>query len=216
MNDDVPIRGPKFRRRAAARPDEVLDAALDLFIERGFAATKVEDIGKRAGISKGAVYLYFPSKDAIIEALIQRAVQPVRSEALAGFASFEGDPRIIISMVLRRLSQELSNPRMMAIPRLILREVINFPGLGELYRREVLDQVMPVLTSLIARGIASGYLRPVDPELTIRSLMGPIMIHIMLGEIFGITPEGGLALDRLIENHLAILFDGLSATGDRA
>jgi AcrR family transcriptional regulator len=64
--NETPTRGPKFRRRAEARPDEVLDAALDLFIEKGFAATRVEDIAKRAGISKGAVYLYFPSKEAII------------------------------------------------------------------------------------------------------------------------------------------------------
>src|SRR5439155_9079413 len=70
-------RTPKFRRRAEARPDEVLDAALDLFIENGFAATRVDDIAKRAGLSKGAVYLYFPSKEAIIEALVRRALVPV-------------------------------------------------------------------------------------------------------------------------------------------
>ena len=70
-------RIPKFRRRAEARPDEVLDAALDLFIENGFAATRVDDIAKRAGLSKGAVYLYFPSKEAIIEALVRRALVPV-------------------------------------------------------------------------------------------------------------------------------------------
>lgn len=62
--------GPKFRRRAEARPDEVLDAALEQFMAKGFAATRVEDIAKAAGLSKGAVYLYFPSKQALLEGLV--------------------------------------------------------------------------------------------------------------------------------------------------
>ena len=65
--------GPKFRRRSEARPDEVLDAALELFVEKGFAATRVEDIATRAGVSKGTVYLYFPSKEAVLEGLVRRA-----------------------------------------------------------------------------------------------------------------------------------------------
>lgn len=70
-------KAPKFRRRAEARPDEVLDAALALFVEKGFAATKVEDVATRAGLSKGAVYLYFASKDALLEAIVRRAIAPI-------------------------------------------------------------------------------------------------------------------------------------------
>lgn len=119
-------RGPKFRRRASARPDEVLDAALALFRERGFAATRVEDIGKRAGISKGAVYLYFPSKEAIIEALVRRAAVPIADTALQFIQGFEGDPRQVLSMVFRMLAQRLSDPELLAIPSLVMREVASF------------------------------------------------------------------------------------------
>ncbi len=69
--------------------------------------------------------------------------------------------------------------------------------------------VIPLITGLLRTGIAEGYVRPVDPELTIRSIIGPIMLHILLDEVFGVRPADGLALDRLIENHLTILFDGL-------
>ena len=94
------IRGPKFRRRAEARPDEVLDAALALFVERGFAATRVEDIAARAGLSKGAVYLYFPSKEAILEGLVKRAVVPIANNALGIFENYAGDPRPVITAAL--------------------------------------------------------------------------------------------------------------------
>lgn len=211
MDDGPKRRVPKFRRRAEARPEEVLDAALALFIEQGFAPTRVEDIARRAGISKGAVYLYFPSKEKILEALVRRALTPIADSALEVIGNLEGDPRPVMSMVLKMLGTRLADPNLLAIPKLVIREVIAFPALGEMYRREVLDRVIPVIEQVIARGIDQGYFRPVDPHLTIRSIVGPVMVHIVMAEVFGIAPEDGLAFDRLIENHLTILFDGLSA-----
>ena len=211
MNDIPEERGPKFRRRAEARPDEVLDAALELFIEKGFAATRVEDIAKRAGLSKGAVYLYFSSKEAVLEGLVRRAIIPVADTALEALRNYEGDPRIIISTVIKMLGQRFADPRMIAVPRIVFREVVGFPHLAEMYRIEVLDKVIPVATGLIRRGVEQGYLRQVDPELTIRSIVGPLMLHLVLAEVFGMQPEGGLQFDRLVDNHLTILFDGLSA-----
>ena len=210
MSDDSSRRVPKFRRRAEARPEEVLDAALDLFIEQGFAQTRVEDIARRAGISKGAVYLYFPSKEAIIEGLVRRAVVPIAHSALE-FFDLDNDPRLVITMVLKMAAHRLSDPKTTAIPKIIFREVKSFPELAQMYRREVLDKVIPTVERLLARGIDQGYFRPVDPHLTIRSIVGPLVLHVALAEIFGIMPEGGMQFDKLIDNHLTILFDGLSA-----
>jgi len=204
-------RGPKFRRRAEARPDEVLDAALELFVEKGFATTRVEDIAARAGLSKGAVYLYFPSKEAILEGLVKRAVLPIANNALGIFENYAGDPRPVISAALKMVAGRLSDPKLVAIPRLLVREMINFPHFAQMYREAVLDRVMPVVERLIRNGIEEGYFREVDPELTLRSIVGPIVLHLLIAEIFGIMPAGGLSIERLIDNHLTILFDGLSA-----
>ena len=201
----------KFSRRAEARPDELLDAAMAVFAEKGFAGTKMDDIARRAGVSKGTVYLYFTSKEALIEGIIHRAVAPIASGALPQLAAFEGDPRLPITMLLKTIAGLLSDPAQLTIPRLFLREGMNIPGMADIYRRDVLDQAIPVLTGLVARGIASGHLRPVDPDLTVRSIIGPLIAHVALSEIFGIRPADGLALDRLIDNHLDILFGGISA-----
>ena len=210
MAEPANQRGPKFRRRAEARPDEVLDAAIALFIEKGFANTRVEDIALRAGLSKGAIYLYFPSKEAILEGLVKRAVVPIADNALGIFANYAGDPRPIIATALKMVAGRLADPKLVAIPRLLIREMIHFPHFAETYRRDVLDRVIPVVRGLIARGVAEGYLRPVDPDLTVRSIVGPIVLHMLMAELFGMTPEGGLGIERLIDNHLSILFDGLS------
>lgn len=191
----------------------MLDAALELFIANGFAATRVEDVARRAGLSKGAVYLYFPSKEALLEGLVRRAVTPIATQALEQLGHFEGDPRIAISATLRMVATKLVDPKLIAIPRLIMREVVQFPELAIMYRNEVLNHVLPVAERLIARGIAQGYLRPVDPELTVRSIVGPIALHLILAEVFQLVPEDGLAMDRLLENHLSILFDGMSLPG---
>jgi AcrR family transcriptional regulator len=211
MDEMAQSRGPKFRRRAEARPDEVLDAALTLFVEKGFAATRVEDIAKRAGLSKGAVYLYFPSKEAILEGLVKRAVLPVANNALGLLENYTGDPQLIISTALKMVAGRLSDPKLAAIPRLLIREMIHFPEFAEMYRREVLDRVIPAMRQLIANGVHEGYLRPVDPDLTVRSIVGPLVLHMLMAEIFGLVPEGGLGIDRLLDNHLTILFAGLSA-----
>lgn len=202
-------RTPKFRRRAEARPDEVLEAALDLFTEKGYAATRVEDIARRAGISKGAVYLYFPSKEAIMEALVRRAIVPITEQAAAALTGFGGTPRDAFMLVFRLMSQRLADPRVLAVPKLIIREVGAFPELAAMYRREVIGRGVPVLEQLIRRGIAAGVFRPVDPELTVRSIIGPIATHLIMAEIFGIVPERGLDLQALIRNHIDILDNGL-------
>src|SRR5690606_29097179 len=171
MSAQAVVRGPKFRRRAEARPDEVLDAALDLFLENGFAATRVEDIAVRAGLSKGAVYLYFPSKEAVLEGIVRRAIVPIASTAVDMVSNYAGDPRTIISLVMKTVARRLTDPRTIAIPKLMMREMINFPALAAMYRSEVLDKVVPMIVGLLKRGIVEGYLREANAGPNIRQLL---------------------------------------------
>lgn len=202
-------RKPKFRRRAEARPDEVLDAALALFTKRGFAHTTVEQVAKRAGLSKGAVYLYFPSKKALLAGLVRRAVVPVADMALGVIADYRGDPRPVIRQLVGMLAANMNDPKVFAVPKLVIREAVGAPEIAQMYREEVLDRALPALAGLIAQGVEGGHIRQVDPELTIRSILGPLMMHLVMAEVFSIQSASGLALDSLVENHLAILFAGL-------
>ncbi|OIP83973.1 MAG: TetR family transcriptional regulator [Rhodobacterales bacterium CG2_30_65_12] len=200
---------PKFRRRAADRPDELLDAALTLFVEKGYAHTCVAEIARAAGLSKGAVYLYFPSKQSILEGLVKRAVAPVAAHVLAAADLAAGNIRDTLRTILTIVATALGDPKVFAVPRIVLREAAVAPEIAEMYRRAVFDTVFPAATRMIEQAIESGQMRPVDPELTIRSLIGPILAHLLLAEVFGVHPTDGLALDRLVENHLDILINGL-------
>ncbi|MGV8856780.1 MAG: TetR/AcrR family transcriptional regulator [Devosia sp.] len=206
----MPEEAKKFRRRAEARPDEVLDAALAVFVQKGFAASRVEDVARHAGISKGLVYLYFSSKEALLEGIVRRALVPIADHAMRDLAQFEGDPRIAITMLMTLLCRHLADPGKLAVPKLMLGEVTRFPELAAMYRRDVIDKVRPALQALLARGAASGQLRPIDAEMAIRSVIGPLLAHVALSELFGVRPDEGLALERLLKSHLDILFYGIS------
>lgn len=199
----------KFRRRAEARPDEVLDAALAVFVEKGFAAAKVDEIARQAGVSKGLVYLYFPSKEALLEGIVSRALAPVAATAVERLSAQDGDPRLVITMLLTMLGQLVSDPSVLAVPRLVLQEVARFPQIAAMYRRQVLDKVVPALRGLVQRGVDNGQLRPVDPEMAVRSIVGPVLAHLALSELFDMRPADGIAMQRLIGTHLDILFHGL-------
>ncbi|WP_417271339.1 TetR/AcrR family transcriptional regulator [Celeribacter sp.] len=201
---------PKFRRRKEDRPDELLDAAIDLFTENGFDRTRVADIAERAGLSKGAVYLYFPSKTAIIEALVERAVGGVADEIAATFADFNGDPRLLLGQVALHIEAKISDPRIFAVPKLVVREAATHPQLAALYRTRVLDKVLPAATAMFARAMDAGLIRRTDPEMLVRCMFGPVIMHILLDEVFAVRPAQGRDLRGLIETHLMLLSEGLA------
>lgn len=211
MSQPDPRPAPKFRRRAEARPDEVLDAALALFTAQGYSGTTMDQVARAAGISKGAVYLYFPSKQDLLQGLVRRAVLPLADQAISGLIPAGGDAAAQLARVVRQIAAGLGAPGGLGVPKLILREAPLVPELAQMYREAVLARVIPALAGLIRAGMAAGQFRPVDPELTVRSVIGPIFIHLILDQIFGLRPERGLALPDLVENHLSILLAGLAA-----
>lgn len=199
---------PKFRRRADERRGELLEAALALFARKGFAETTVADVAARAGVTAGTVYRYFPSKDAMLEALIlggldARAVLPPDVSG-AGMSAGQA-----LRQVLRAIGQRLSQPGVEALPRLILREVPTKPQLAALYRDKIVSLLLPALAGLIGKGIADGEFRQTDPELAARTILGGLAAHVILAGFFDVVPEGGIDMARFVENHADIVLGGL-------
>ncbi len=207
---------PKWRRRADDRPHEVMDAALDLFMDKGFAATRVADIARRAGLSKGAIYLYFDSKEAILKGLIERSIIPVveNSETLA--RNLPGDPQTTIRMILTQAAERMSDPRLIAIPRLMIAEAGNFPELAKMYRREVIDRGFRTLEALLEEGIEKGIFRRLNARLAIRNIFGPVIIHSLLSNVFQIDNGENEDPEQFLASHLDILFNGLLAKPEGA
>lgn len=202
---------PKWRRRAEDRPDEVLDAALKMFAQKGFASTKVEDIAREAGLSKGAIYRYFSSKEDIFESLVNRAIAPIADRTLElAETSFE-NPEKLIRAFFAVIVGKLSDPDTLALPRIVLQEAGRFPGLAELYRRQVIDKGVAAIEMIVERGVETGDFRPVNPRLAVRNVLGPMLAHFILGQVFGVDRDAPVSADAFLQSHLDILMNGLSA-----
>lgn len=198
---------PKFRRRAEARPDEILDAALAVFTEKGFDAARVDDIAGRAGLSKGAVYLYFDSKEALLRGLIEREVAPgaqrLRALAEAGGADAKATLRLLVTVA----TQLLDDARIFATPKLVLSVAPRFREIAEFYRKRVIDEAIGAIAALHKKGVQSGAFRETDSDTVARMVMGPLLIHAMRKHVLG-AKDKAPPLARA-EAHLDILFEGL-------
>lgn len=201
-------RPPRWRRRADARPDEILEAALAVFTERGFEAARMEDIARRAGISKAAIYLYFTSKTALLEALIESRVAPLarRAESLAIIGV--DDPIAALRMLAHVAAQQLANSHVFSVPRLVIGLSSRFPDIAEYYRKSVVERARSALETLIEAAMAKGLMRRIDPRAVVRAFIGPLFFeamwtHVLRGENAFADPS------TLIETHFDILLNGL-------
>src|ERR1700750_2688967 len=124
----------RWTRRKQARPGEILDAALKVFAEKGFAAARMDDIARKAGVTKGKIYLYFPSKEDVFKQLVREAVGRALTTVTADIATFEGSAKFLMRMVLTTLGPILLESDKVVIPKIVIAESANFPWLAEFYR----------------------------------------------------------------------------------
>lgn len=198
----------KWRRRSADRPDEILDAALAEFLANGFDAARMDDVAARAGLSKAGVYLYFDSKTALLNALIDREVKPLARRVEAMMRAGHADPVATLKLLAAFARGVISEPGMLAVPRLVISIATRFPDLARHYRTEVVERALGALAGLIAAGIEQGVFRPVDPVLAARMMAGPMIVEALWLHILGGTALSTDHADTAAQ-HLDLLLNGL-------
>jgi len=168
-------REPRWRRRPTERPTELLNAALDVFAEHGLAGARVEEIARRAGVSKGTVYLYFSGK----EELFQEAIRERVAQVLEGLASAAppGDPGRRLERFVSAYWAHLRRPHFASMYRLLLGELHQFPELTRFYAEEVSGRVIALLGEIIREGVDAGRFRPVAPAVAARMISGLLIQH---------------------------------------
>src|SRR5256885_3484936 len=120
---------PRWQRRKAARPTEIVAAALEVFVERGFAATRLEEVARRAGVTKGTVYLYFTSKEALFKAVVRQTIVPVIAQGEALAQSFPGTSRELVERLVREYWRLVGGTELAGIPELVIAEAAHVPQL---------------------------------------------------------------------------------------
>ena len=209
-NDDAPRR----ERRKEARPGELLDAALDLFVEKGFAATRMEEVALRAGVSKGTVFLYFPSKVELFKAVVRENISGRFQEWQAEFEHFEGSSAERLRHAMLGWWQRVGATRASGISKLMMSEGSNFPEIAEFFFQEVVQPGNAILSRVIERGIARGEFRPVHIDHAVHGVVSTMFFLALSKHSACLAPKEGMNLDPMafLAEQADIVARGLSAS----
>lgn len=201
----------KRTRRKDARPAELLEAALDLFVEHGYAATKVEEVAKRAGVSKGTLFLYFPSKEDLFKAVVRQNITEQIGNWSNEFDEFTGNTADMVRYAMRQWWQRIGATKLSGISRLVMNESSHFPEIAAFYQQEVIAPSNALLRRVLQRGIERGEFRSVDPDYGIYGLLAPMMVLILWKHAMAPCTDTSKPIEpeAFIDSQLEMLLSGL-------
>jgi AcrR family transcriptional regulator len=205
------VKQPKWQRRAEDRPREICAAALDVFAEKGFAAAKLDEIAKRAGVSKGTLYLYFEDKEQLFRAVVRDTVVPNVENLRAAIIQTGLPFADLVRLFLGQFVEIANRVPIGAVAKMVISESRNFPELAKVWHDEVVSKGIGTLTALIEMGQAKGEVRDGDARLHAFTLMGPMLMGLLYRET--LEPVGGAPLDfgALARQHADTVLSGLLA-----
>ena len=210
MASDLQTPARRRARRKEARPGEIVEAALRLFSDRGFAATKLEDVATAAGIGKGTIYLYFPTKEDLFRAVVRQAVLPNLTAAEALLQNPDTSAADILRAIAERFLLLLDTD-LTAVPKLVIAESGNFPAIARFYAEEVVLKGMALIRGVLARGIERGEFRPIDLDGALPLFSAPMLLLLLWKHSLGRHTDIQFNPRAVVATHLDVLLRGLAA-----
>jgi AcrR family transcriptional regulator len=204
-----PAGAPKFRRRKADRPGEIVRAALAVFAEKGFAAARLDEIAARAGVSKGGVYLYFETKEELFRAVVAQAIAPNMQAIRAMIAGHPGPFADLARAIPERISAVFEALPIGGVVKMVIAEAGNFPELARVWHDQLVVVALGALTEAVAAAQARGEVKPGDPRAYALQLVAPILLAVIWRETF--APVGARPFDipALARQHVETMLAGL-------
>jgi AcrR family transcriptional regulator len=203
------VAAPKWQRRAEDRPRENCAAALEVFAERGFAAARLEEIARRAGVSKGTLYLYFKDKEDLFRAVVRDTVAPnidaVQQAVLASGLPFAD----VVRLFLGRFADVATRLPVGAVAKMVIGESRNFPELAKVWHDQVASRALTMLAGLIEKAQAKGEVRAGDPRLHALTLMGPMLMGVLWRETLEPVGAAPVDIEALAWQHAETVLAGL-------
>lgn len=200
---------PRWARRKEARPQELLEAALDLFVERGYAATRLDDVARQAGVSKGTLYLYFTNKEELFKAVVRENLFPVLMEAEEIIGHYEGTSAELFREFILKWWEKIGETKLSGITKLMMAESGNFPEVTQFYHDEVIVRGNALIVQMLERGIARGEFRRIDTDMANRVICAPIIMLMMWKHSFGACRIETISTDDYLRCFIDLLLNGL-------
>jgi AcrR family transcriptional regulator len=201
---------PRWLRRKDERPAELTAAALQLFVERGYAATRLEDVAARASVSKGTLYLYFRNKEELFKAVVRKGLVETIEMGEDLVAEFRGSAPDLLVLLIRGWWDALVRSPFSGIPKLVMGEAGNFPELTRFYFEEVIQRGSRLMESVLMRGVEAGEFRSLDPHHLTRVAIAPVVMAALWKHSFGRLEARDITEEIYLDTHLAALLTGIA------
>ncbi|KAI3598578.1 Transcriptional regulator, AcrR family [Cupriavidus necator H850] len=203
----------RWSRRKAARPQELVAAALDLFVERGYAATRLEDVAAAAGVSKGTVYLYFANKEELFKSVVRANLVPALARGSDLVDAYDGSTPELLRELLRGWWGLIGATPVAGLTKLIMAESANFPDIARFYNQEVMVPGDELFAKVLARGVARGEFRAMPANPTTTLVCAPLVFLMLWQRALRATAEKDIDPEAFLDGLLDTLLFGLT-TGD--
>jgi len=208
-----PKAEPRWERRKGARPSELLAAALNLFVEKGFAATRLDDVAARAGVSKGTLYLYFDNKEALFKAVVQEGIVPVIDEGEALVRDYRGSAPELLRQIARRWWESVGATHFAGVLKLMMCEAQNFPDVAQFHFEQVVQRGKRIFASAVELGIRQGEFRALPVDHCVRLLLAPLIMAAIWRYSLGVCETEELDAETYLDTYLDVAIAGLSVRG---
>jgi len=200
----VPKPASNRAERAAERRGAIIEAAMDEFIARGFAATRLDDVARRAGVAKGTIYLHFKDKESMFEELIRTAIVPMITRLWGTPPQPGTSVRDMVEGFAKTFIEEVATTRRGDLVRLIVAEGPRFPAVADFYYREVVSRGLAGMRALIELGIARGEIKQKNLARFPQLMVAPALIAVIWQSLFSRhAPLDALEMFRV---HLDLIF----------
>ena len=210
------IKG-RWERRKEARPQELLAAALDLFVEKGYAAARLDDVAARAGVSKGTLYLYFTNKEDLFKAVVREHLLPVIGEVEQAIEQYQGSSSDLLRDLILRWWEQVGNTKLSGITKLMCAESGNFPEVAQFYHEEVILRGNAMITKALERGMARGEFRKIESAPVTQAIVAPVVMLMLWKHSFNACQTEKVSPTIFLNTFLDLLLHGLlvppAATG---
>lgn len=185
---------------------------MDLFVEKGFAATRSEEVAARAGVSKGTLFLYFPSKEELFKAVVMENVARPVAEGIAKAEHFAGSSGELLTWMMLEWWRRYGATKASGISKLMMSEAGNFPELAEFFRNNVIQPAQSLVRFVLQRGIDRGEFRAIDVDNTIYSVMAPLIFLVMEKHSTGPcnVSRPSINAEQFITHHANLLVRGMA------
>ena len=208
----------KRERRKEARPGELLDAALDLFVEKGFAATRVEEVAARAGVSKGTLFLYFSSKEELFKAVVRENISGRFKEWSDEISTCQGSTHDMLAYCMNSWWDHVGSTKASGITKLMMSEATNFPDIAAFYQTEVIAPGQTLIKRILQRGMDRGEFRTMNLDYAVYSVVAPMIFLMLAKHSAGVCVGNTADFDpkKYIAMQLEIILHGMSTAGHAA